>query len=235
MSTATSGLLVPVATKLIIRPASSDDEGVIIGLIEEASWWLRGKNTDQWNRPWPDRTARDQRIRNGIERRHTWMVWDGTAPAATITVDPSPDVEIWPSSHDVPAIYLHRLVVSRAYAGINLGGVLIDWAAQRAVREGEVRWVRVDVWRTNTALHAYYERCGFQRSGTCTDPAYPAGALFQKDVRDSLQTSTALLIEEERGNDAPAAPDGVIAIGRRRTRPDRGHRRFTTGPPAPCG
>ena len=210
MGTATSGLLVPVATKLIIRPASPDDEGVIIGLIEEASSWLRGKGTDQWARPWPDRSTRDERIRTGIRLGRTWIVWDGETPAATVTVDASPDVRIWPSSQDVPAVYLHRLVVSRSYAGINLGGVLIDWAVQREARVRDVTWVRVDVWRTNTALHAYYERCGFSRSGTCTDPDYPAGALFQKDVRDSLKTSTSLLIEE--------VPDGIITISRRRPR-----------------
>lgn len=210
MGTATSGLLVPVATKLIIRPASSDDEGVIIGLIEGASSWLRGKDTDQWAKPWPDRETRDERIRNGIRLRRTWIVWDGGMPAATVTVDPRPDVGIWPPSEDVSAVYLHRLVVSRAYAGINLGGVLIDWAAQREARAREVTWVRVDVWRTNTGLHAYYERRGFSRSGTCTDPAYPAGALFQKDVRESLRTNTSLLVEEA------ADAQEVITLGRRR-------------------
>src|SRR5258708_38572081 len=91
MGTATSGRLVPVATKLIIRPASSDDEGVIIGLIEGASSWLRGKDTDQWAKPWPDRKTRDERVRTGIRLRHTWIVWDGETAAATVTVDPCPD------------------------------------------------------------------------------------------------------------------------------------------------
>lgn len=197
MSTATSESLDPVAARLIIRPASPDDEGVIVGLIEEASWWLRGKNTDQWSTPWPDRRRRDERIREGIAAGHTWIVWDGARPAATVTLSPRPDVDIWGSLPGVPALYLHRLVVSRAYAGVNLGGVMIDWAAQRELRHREVRWVRVDVWRTNTALHAYYERRGFRRCGTYEDPAYPAGALFQKDVRHSTMTSTSLLVEEE--------------------------------------
>jgi GNAT superfamily N-acetyltransferase len=213
MGTATSGLLVPVAPKLIIRPASADDEGLIIGLVEGASTWLRGKATDQWARPWPDRETRDERIRNGIRLGHTWIVWDGETPAATVTIDPCPDVGIWPPSENVPAVYLHRLVVSRAYAGINLGGVLIDWAAQREARSREVAWVRVDVWRTNTGLHAYYERRGFTRSGTCTDPEYPAGALFQKDVRESLRTNTSVL--EEVPEAVLESPE-VITLSRRR-------------------
>jgi GNAT superfamily N-acetyltransferase len=223
MSMATSESLDPVADRLIIRPASPDDEKVIIGLVEEASWWLRGKNTDQWSTPWPDRRRRDERIREGIAEGHTWIVWDRGRPAATVTLSPRPDVDIWGSLPRVPALYLHRLVVSRAYAGVNLGGVLIDWAAQRELRRREVRWVRVDVWRTNTALHAYYERRGFSRCGTYEDLAYPAGALFRKDVRHSLRTSTSLLTEEV-----------PVAESRRRHRGAASRRRVTAGPPLAC-
>ena len=43
-------------------------------------------NTDQWARPWPDREGRDARVRQGLERGETWIVWDGDAPAATMTI-----------------------------------------------------------------------------------------------------------------------------------------------------
>ena len=74
-----------------------------------------------------------------------------------------------------------RLIVSRAFAGRALGAALLDWAGLRARRHYASRWVRVDVWTTNVALHAYYRRQGFQfcEFGEAYT-RYPSAALFQK-------------------------------------------------------
>jgi hypothetical protein len=43
----------------------------------------------------------------------------------------------------------------------------------------------VDVWTTNTALHAYYKRLGFRFCGFSEAFAYyPSAALFQKETSD---------------------------------------------------
>ncbi|HEY5985248.1 MAG TPA: GNAT family N-acetyltransferase, partial [Streptosporangiaceae bacterium] len=73
-----------------------------------------------------------------------------------------------------------RLVVDRSYSGRGLGAQLLSWAGVRARRTHDARWVRVDVWTTNTALHAYYRRQGFMACGFCPTPGYPSAALFQK-------------------------------------------------------
>ena len=57
----------------------------------------------------------------------------------------------------------------------------MDWAGFRALQRYAARWVRVDVWTTNVALHAYYQRQGFDFYGFCEAmPEYPSAALFQK-------------------------------------------------------
>ena len=38
------------------------------------------------------------------------------------------------------------------------------------------------MWRSNSALHAYYREREFKRCGSCPDPQYPSGALFQKPI-----------------------------------------------------
>jgi hypothetical protein len=46
-------------------------------------------------------------------------------------------------------------------------------------------WIRVDVWTTNLALHAYYKGQGFEHLRTLqfADPwEYPSAVLFQKPV-----------------------------------------------------
>jgi GNAT superfamily N-acetyltransferase len=176
--------------------ATVSQQPILIDLIEEAARWLRGKDTDQWAEPWPDRRGRDERIRRGLELGQTWIAWDGDVPAATMTISPRANPDVWRDKGQEDAVYIHRLVVSRAYGGLDLGGVLIDWAVQRELRTRRVAWVRVDVWTTNADLHDYYERQGFIRCGDCPDPRYPSGALFQKAADDALKTDTSRLKEQ---------------------------------------
>jgi ribosomal protein S18 acetylase RimI-like enzyme len=185
-------------TIFTIGLATASRQPILIDLIEEAARWLRGRDTDQWAEPWPDRRGRDERIRRGVELGQTWIVWDGDVPAATMTISPRANPDVWRDKAEDDAVYIHRLVVSRAYAGLGLGGMMIDWAVQRELRTRRVDWVRVDVWTTNADLHDYYERQGFIRCGSCPDPRYPSGALFQKAADDALKTDTSRLREQDR-------------------------------------
>jgi len=166
---------------LALRRADRHDHDVIIGLIHAATEWLRTKNTDQWAQPWPSEEDRAHRIDHDLTAGNTWIAWDNGTPAATITAD-SAQKPIWPAeARDDPAVYVARLVVSRAFAGRGLGAALLDWAGLRARRLYAARWVRVDVWTTNAALHAYYRRQGFEFWGLGEAYAhYPSAALFQK-------------------------------------------------------
>jgi hypothetical protein len=65
---------------------------------------------------------------------------------------------------------------------MGLGAELINWAGLRGQRLYGAKWIRIDVWSTNTDLHDYYQRQGFEPCGRCDDPGYPSGALFQKAV-----------------------------------------------------
>jgi ribosomal protein S18 acetylase RimI-like enzyme len=166
---------------LVLRHATEHDHKVIIQLIDRAAEWLRTKNTDQWAQPWPSVEDRSHRILRDLRLAKTWIAWDGGTPAATITAD-SADRPIWPAEmlRD-RAVYVCRLVVSRSHAGQGLGAALLDWAGLRAMRRHGARWVRVDVWTTNKALHAYYRRQGFESCGlSAAIDHYPSAALFQK-------------------------------------------------------
>src|SRR5262249_28233549 len=89
---------------------------------------------------------------------------------------------IWPAeTWRDPAVYVYRLVVSRAFAGRGLGAALLDWAGLGARQRYGARWIRVDVWTTNTRLHDYYRRQGFTFCGFSEAfRYYPSAALFQK-------------------------------------------------------
>jgi GNAT superfamily N-acetyltransferase len=153
---------------------------VILRLIQEAANWLRVKDTDQWARPWPDQVGLDSRISSALRQSTTWICWDGIIPAATITADLQQD-PYWSEANPAEAaVYIHRLVVSRKYAGQGLGSALLDWAGLAARRESEARWIRLSAWTTNQNLHEYYQRQGFAFIGFHPDPDYPSRARFQK-------------------------------------------------------
>jgi len=179
---------------LMLGRATERDLDVIIGLIDEAAEWLRTRNTDQWAQPWPSEEERSHRILKDLQAQKSWIVWDeGCSAAATITADPE-DSPIWPKEtlRD-RAVYVSRLVVSRRHAGRGLGSGLLDWAGLSARRRLTARWVRVDVWTTNTALHAYYLRQGFEFCGFSeTINHYPSAALFQKATERITPPADAL-------------------------------------------
>jgi GNAT superfamily N-acetyltransferase len=159
----------------------------LLDLIEDARYWLALKDTDQWRNPWPNEAERDARVLRGLQRGTTWIVWDGAVPAATVTLTPRKNAAVWSKpacTCDLAerAVFVHRLITSRKYAGAGLGAQLIDWAGLRGQRLYGAKWIRIDVWSTNRGLHEYYMKRGFVPCGYCADPSYPSGALFQKPV-----------------------------------------------------
>ncbi|MGE5291432.1 MAG: GNAT family N-acetyltransferase [Micromonosporaceae bacterium] len=179
-----------------LSPANHRHLQLIIGLVEEAALWLRGKGTDQWERPWPSRAKRDARILRDLWARRTWIAWENGVPAATITADETANPMLWTGwERAEAATYVHRLVVARKYAGRGLGADLLDWAGNRAAKHYGAQWIRIDVWTTNTPLHRYYEAQGFKFVRYCSDPEYPSGALFQK-ATDQIAESDNHVLEE---------------------------------------
>ena len=159
----------------------------ILGLIDEASTWLPAKGTNQWSKPWPTREDRDARVLRGLEVGATWIVWAGNRAVATVTIANGPNNAVWSESEcdlSERAVYVHRLIVARDYAGWGLGAELLDWAGLRGRRRYGARWIRIDVWTSNKALHDYYMKRGFRPCGMCPDPSYPSGQLFQKSVSE---------------------------------------------------
>ena len=164
------------------------DFHIVLGLIEDARKWLTTKGTDQWAKPYPDADRKLARVQEGIERGETWIVREGDRPAATVTIRTERNGVVWSEQtcHCIPsepAVYVHRLITAREYAGLGLGAELIDWAGLRGQIDCGAEWVRIDVWTTNLALHKFYMSIGFESCGMYEDdPLYPSGALFQKPV-----------------------------------------------------
>jgi ribosomal protein S18 acetylase RimI-like enzyme len=179
-----------------VRLATRDDLGTILRLIEEAADWLRTKDTNQWATPWPNEQERDARVLRGLHAGATWIVEDGSSVVATITCRPDANPDLWPKPWtDEQAVYVSRLIINRDYAGQAIGEELLDWAGKWAVQQYAVRWIRIDVWTTNVALHGYYEKRGFDFVQFCAQVNYPSAALFQRSTAGLEWTDTPRLKE----------------------------------------
>lgn len=195
-----------------IARATVEDLNDVRKLADEASKWLATKNTDQWQVAWPDEAGRDERVRKGLERGETWLVWDGDIAAASVSITTRHDPAVWSAQGctcdlSEPAVYVHRLITARDYAGRGLGAELADWAGWRARRDYGARWIRIDVWTTNKALHDYYLDTGFEACGFCPDPDYPSGALFQKPIGAIISSRATRFTESADQPEAPLADD----------------------------
>ena len=126
-------------------------------------------------------------MRRGLRNGHTWIAEAAGRPVATITSRAHGNQDLWTRpEQDAPAVYVSRLIVTRSAAGLGVGSAMIDWAAERGVRDWNAQWIRIDVWTTNVALHNYYEKRGFRfcRIASCKAEDYPSAALFQKPTSE---------------------------------------------------
>ncbi|MFD5113728.1 GNAT family N-acetyltransferase [Streptomyces sp. NPDC058391] len=144
-----------------ITPAQPGDLAKLLAFREEAAAWLRGLGSDQWSRPYPaDRLLAT--IRSGT----VFMLRDDETTAATITLTPDAEMGLWTDAElTEPSMFVNKLTVARTHAGQNVGGRLLDWAADRSHRAG-AEWLRLDAWTTNEGLQRYYLRQGFEHIRT---------------------------------------------------------------------
>jgi hypothetical protein len=184
-----------------LRRASLWHLDVILGLVGEAVDWLRGKNTDQWAKPWPDRRSRDERIRHDLASSRTWIVWDGAVVVGMISIGTDDPVDlagnhVWPvHRRRERALYVHRVITRRSYAGRGLGAGLFNWASRAAEQEIGTPLIRIDVWTENRDLHAYCRRQGFilcEVRDPRALPGYPSRALFERRTSPEENNGTAL-------------------------------------------
>jgi ribosomal protein S18 acetylase RimI-like enzyme len=173
---------------LRLRPAVAGDLSTIFSLIEEARTWLPDKGTDQWAEPWPSAKALVSRVRRDLNAGKTWLVEDGGTPVATITCSAAGNRRLWPLPEQAErAVYVARLIVKRSHAGQRIGEALVDWAGVCSQRVWGAKWIRIDVWTDNEALHNYYEKRGFKfyTIREFVREYCPSAALFQKPTEEA--------------------------------------------------
>ncbi len=155
----TTSPLRPASLRML--PACERDLGRVQELLTEAARWSREEGIEGlWRVPYPA-----EWILPSLRRGEVFVAWLGGAPVGTLTFR----WEDRPAWGDRPpeAAYVHKLAVRRALKGARIGARMIDWAGDRAAREGR-EWLRLDCLRSHAKLRSYYESLGFRNVGEAT-------------------------------------------------------------------
>ncbi|MFF7990280.1 GNAT family N-acetyltransferase [Kitasatospora xanthocidica] len=164
-------------TVMEMRAATPDELPLVEGLLTGAGAWLASLGSDQWQFP-----PRRERLLASMARGECFLAFLDGQPVGTLTVDEQADPEFW-QADDEPetALYVHRMAIARSVAGQAVGARMLDWAVTRAEAAGKSR-LRLDAWKTNPALHRYYQGQGFTLLRTVDLPHRQSGALFERAV-----------------------------------------------------
>lgn len=167
---------------MYVRQAVTEDD-----IVEVATMWtrsaqrLRNHGLDQWQYP-----VKWENIRRTVADGTCWLVTTADSKATgTITVESTADPYWLLSDNPDDALYVHRMVVDDGARGSELGTALLDWAARGARKAGK-SWLRLDVWKSNSALHQYYLDRGFSLVRIDRNPSDPSGACFQRPASIQL-------------------------------------------------
>lgn len=167
-----------------IRRAIPADLDTLIELRRYAETWLQAAGIEQWT----DHERGARVIRAGIDDGVTHAVADHTGTiVASLTLNGA-DPDFWTEA-DYPedALYLYKFMIGKCGRGTGLGDALLDWACEQAQHLGK-QWLRLDCWRTNTALQTYYATRGFELLRIVELPWRSSGALMQRPAH--LRTRT---------------------------------------------
>ena len=151
-------------------------------LRDESAKWLAGRGIDQYSTGPHSKSARGH---EGIDRLFDagqFVGWDVAGRIVSVAAITEPDPDFWtPEEMAEPQAYLTHFHV--AEHGKHHGLHLL-FAIRGNERRIGSRWLRLDCWRTNTKLHDYYLRFGFERVRTEVVPGRMSGELFQYDLRE---------------------------------------------------
>jgi GNAT superfamily N-acetyltransferase len=169
---------------LTLRRAEPGDLPGVLTLLADTAEWLHSQGVRQW----PRGGFGPERIEPLIEERTLYLLEPEDLPAglfgpvATIALDGHADAEFWkPADRPHDALYVHKLAVSRGWAGGGLGDALLDWAGG-CVEDAGLGWLRLDCAKDNARLQDYYRRRGFMHLRTVDLPHRASGALFQRSA-----------------------------------------------------
>lgn len=153
-----------------------------VSLMKHAGRWLisSGKPISKW---WHPDNLNKEFLLQYVSPDEWYVALVDGVPAGAAAFQFSQKSQDWAvvdGDNPKPALYVHWLCVSRAFAGRGMPRALIDFAAQKAKDQG-VSLLRVDTNAEEEKLCRIYESLGFVKEAV-TDEGYRKSALYQKQL-----------------------------------------------------
>lgn len=149
-----------------VSKATINDSNAILNILKDRAQWLKDKGSTQWE--FLLTGQEDEEIIAKVESGVFYKVLSEDhdeilAIFLLSTTQDKWDIELWgediPSDHHTP-IYLHKLAVSVAHKGDNIGDFIMEWI-KRHVRSLEVDCIRLDCVASSEKLIHFYKKHGF--------------------------------------------------------------------------
>lgn len=136
-----------------VENATIADLPFICELFEQAIAFQKSRNYTGWNNYDADF------IKSDIEQGFLFKIimnQDIICIFSVCFTDPL----IWRESEKGDAIYLHRIILNREFAGSRAFEKVLAWAHGYANQKG-LRFIRMDTWADNLKIIGYYKSYGF--------------------------------------------------------------------------
>lgn len=143
-----------------IKKADPTDLEIIFQLFEEAINFQKQNNYIGWKEY--DQTFLSNEVNNGF--LYKIIVDDAIACIFSICYA---DPFIWREMEQGNALYLHRIVLNRKFAGKRLFEKVLEWSIYHAHTEN-LQYIRMDTWAENEKIIDYYKSYGFRYIETYT-------------------------------------------------------------------
>lgn len=146
----------------VINNATPVDLPVIFNLFDEAIQFQKANNYIGWNNY--DREFIKADVKNSL----LFKIDCDNEIACIFSICFSDDV-IWREKEAGDAIYLHRIVLNRKFAGKKMFNKVLEWAIQFA-KDKKLSYIRMDTWAENEKIIEYYKSYGFKFIEDYTTP-----------------------------------------------------------------
>jgi GNAT superfamily N-acetyltransferase len=140
----------------IIRQATPRDDEHVLGILQEAAQWLEQSGMGMWR---ADELS-PARITTDVEAGLFFLAESDGAVVGVVKFQLE-DLLFWPDVPQGQSAFVHRLAVSRRFAGGGISSALLDWAVERTRALGR-QYLRLDCEASRPRLRAVYEKFGFR-------------------------------------------------------------------------
>jgi GNAT superfamily N-acetyltransferase len=147
-----------------VSPAKPADIDTVLGILDEATIWLRDRGLPTvWK---PGEFSRASFLEQ-ISREEVYIGLIDGKPAGTFILQWSDT--FWWGEQPPDAGYIHKLAIRPAYTGQGVGREMLKWAEGRTRAQGR-KFLRLNCLAEDRKIRDYYENAGFTYLRDATGP-----------------------------------------------------------------